>query len=252
MNPILSAEQYDQLYRYQQARAQHQQQQQQQQHANVARQQSSRGPPLPDSSQAHHSLHSSIAISHQNRHQAQTTPPVGTNTSTLTAAQAHHYSLELHRQQEEQLRKLRWQHEEHQRHQQEEQDREREEYAQARRRSEEEAYLQRLVQAYGNSASPHPLEVQHAQLQDGHPYYTAQQGYPMLDQAHLAGLRADGDAEAYRRRQLQMLDGGYHQVDAQDLLDLSQEVPGVLAVGALTGQSPEAVMIKYESPLPLE
>lgn len=260
MNPMaMSADQYDQFYRYQQARVQ----QQQHANANAARHQPSRGPPPLDSSQAHRSSHSSTAISHQSRQQAQTTPPGATNTGTnsLTTAQAHHYSLELRRQQEEQLRKLRWQHEEQQRHQQEEQDREweREEYArdQARRRSEEEAYLQQLAQAYGNSASPHPLEVRHASQQlsqDGHPYYTAQQGYPMLDQGHLAGLRADGDAEEYQRRQQQMLDGGYHQVDAQDLLDLSQEVPGVLGVGALgpTGQSPEAVMIKYESPLPLE
>lgn len=258
MNPMgMSPDQYDQYYHYQQAQAQRQQQQQ---HANAARHQPSRGPPPLDSSQAHHNSHSSTAISHQSRQQAQTTSPVGTNTGThnLTAAQAQRYSLELRRQQEEQLRKLRWQHEEEQRHRQEEQDREREEYVrdQARRRSEEEAYLQRLAQAYGNSASPHPLEAQHASQQlsqDGHPYYTAQQGYPVLDQAHLAGLRADGDAEEYQRQQQQqMLDGGYHQVDGPDLLDLSQEVPGVLGVGALTGQSPEAAMIKYESPLPLE
>ena len=259
MNPMtMSSDQYDPYFRYQQAQAQRQQQQ----HANAARHQPSRGPPPPDSSQAHHNSHSSTAISHQNRQQAQTTPPMGTSmaTNNLTAAQAHRYSLELRRQQEEQLRKLHWQQEEEQRHQQQEQDREREreEYArdQARRRSEEEVYLQRLAQAYGNSASPHPLEAQHASQhlnQDGHPYYTAQQGYPVLGQAHLAALRADGDAEEYQRQQQQqMLDGAYHPVDAQDLLDLSQEVPGVLGVGALTGQSPEAVMIKYESPLPLE
>jgi len=217
--------------------------------------QPSRGPPPPDSSRAHHSSHSSTAISHQSQQQAQNTT-AGTSTAPrLSAEQAHRYSLELRRQQEDQLRKqqerLRWQQEvaQEQRHQEEqEREREREEYArdQARRRSEEEAYLQQIAQAYGNNASPHPLDTQVHLGQDGHPYYT--QGYQVVDQAHLS--LADGDAEEYQRHQ-QMLDEAYHLVDGQDPLDLSLEAHGVSEMGA-TGQSPEVGMIKYESPLPLE
>lgn len=237
MTHLQMQQQLDHLYRYQ-AQAQH---------AVHQQQVHSRGPPHhPDSSHPPRNSHSSIGpVSAPLRQQLAQNPH--------TAAQAHHYSLELHRQQQEQLR---------QRLQQ------REEVAERERRNSEEEYLMRQQFAvYGSGAplsgSPHPMgaaaayfpQVQVHQQQGPGPQDSYQDGLSHVrhpsrphQQPHHAH---SGPRHPQQVMHLQphlahqaILDGGYPLQDGVG--------PDPLELGVLGQEGSPGGMIRYESPLPLE
>ncbi|KAM5533665.1 hypothetical protein V8D89_012632 [Ganoderma adspersum] len=230
MTHLQMQQQLDHLYRYQ-----HQQEVVRQQH-----QAHSRGPPhRPDSSHPPRNSHSSIgpvSVPLQ-QHLAQ---------NPHMAAQAHHYSLELRRQQEEQLRQRL---------------RAREETAERERRNSEEEYLMRQQQQYAAvygsggqplSGSPHPMGAavayfpgpQDSSFQDGlshvrHPSHPHPQGL----HAHSGGPHHPLHLQAHLGHQA-ILDAGFPLPDGVG--------PDPLELGVLGPEGSPAGMIKYESPLPLE
>ncbi|PIL33357.1 transcription factor [Ganoderma sinense ZZ0214-1] len=248
MTHLQMRQQLDHLYRYQQQQ-QHQAVRQQQQQQQVH----SRGPPHhPDSSRPPRNSHSSIGpVSAPLRQQLAQNPHL--------AAQAHHYSLELHRQQEEQLRQRLQAHEE---------------TAERERRNSAEEYLMRQQQqfaaVYGSagaggpplSGSPHPMGAAAAayfpdttnnssSFQDGlsrgrHPSHPRPQGLHAHSGAHHHPLHLQVQVQGHAHLAHQaILDGGYPLPDGVG--------PDPLELGVLGGPggSP-AGMIRYESPLPLE
>ena len=235
MTHLQMQQQLDHLYRYQ-----HQQQAVRQQH-----QAHSRGPPHhPDLSRPPRNSHSSIGpVSVPLRQQLAQNPHM--------AAQADHYSLELRRQQEEQLRQRL---------------RAREETAERERRNSEEEYLMRQQQqqqqyaaVYGSggqplSGSPHPMGAAVAYFPGPQDSSSFQDGLSHVrhpSHPHPQGLHAHSAGGPHHPLHLQahlghqaILDAGFPLPDGVG--------PDPLELGVLGPEGSPAGMIKYESPLPLE